>query len=229
MEEKNVAVILAGGKGTRMNSQIPKQYLEVNGKPLICYTMDVFERSFIDEMVVVVGTGEMDYFQKNILGKHAYNKVSKVVEGGKERYHSVLNGLRAIKNADFVYIHDGARACLREELLERGKEAVRKYGAVAAAVPVKDTIKIVEQGKIVSTPPRNVLWQIQTPQVFSYDKIKSAYEKMMTLSQENITDDAMVMERFGDVPVYIYEGEYTNIKITTPDDLDMAKNILKNI
>lgn len=231
MSEKNTAIILAGGKGKRMNTDIPKQYLEINGRPLICHTLDCFENSFINEIIVVAGEGETDFFQRNIVDKYGYTKISIIVEGGKERYHSVLNGLRAVKSADYVYIHDGARPCVDKSLLERGRDGVIQYGAVIAAVRVKDTIKEVsDSGEILSTPDRNFLWQIQTPQVFRFNNIKEAYETMIgKCNTGNITDDAMVMENYGNLSVHIFEGDYNNIKVTTPEDLEIVKNILKNI
>ncbi len=227
---KHVAIVLAGGKGKRMNLDMPKQYLEINEKPLICHTLDAFENSFIDEIVAVVGSGEKPFFQKEIVEKYGYHKVLTIVEGGKERYNSVMNGLHAIKHADYVYIHDGARPCVSKEMLDRGCDAVMKHGAVIAAVKVKDTIKIVEDGKIISTPNRDTLWQIQTPQIFVFDEIKAAYEQMMQQSDgTNITDDAMVMENFGASPVFVYEGDYANIKVTTSEDILAVENFLKKI
>ncbi len=227
MSEKHVAIVLAGGRGNRMQMDIPKQYIELNGKMLICYTLDSFENSFIDEIVVVVGAGEKDFFCKNIVEKYGYNKIAAVVTGGKERYHSVLAGLAAIKHADYVYIHDGARCCVDSELLIRGRECVKQYGAAIAAMPVKDTIKVVsEEGTVEATPERNRLWQIQTPQIFRFHDIMAAYKKMMdTGESENITDDAMVMEKYGSIAVHVYQGSYNNVKVTTKEDLDIIKNI----
>lgn len=229
MSEKHVAIILAGGRGNRMHMDVPKQYIELNGKMLICYTLDCFEKSFIDEIVIVTGPGEEDFFRKNIVEKYEYTKVLKVVPGGRERYHSVLNGLRAVDDADYVYIHDGARCCVKEELLLRGRDCVMENGTAIAAVPVKDTIKVVsDAGVVTATPDRRMLWQIQTPQIFVYRDIKMAYERMMSEGQnETITDDAMVMENFGDCDIHVFEGSYTNVKVTTAEDLDIVKNILK--
>ena len=230
MSEKNVAIVLAGGRGKRMNMDIPKQYLELNGRPLICYTLDCFEKSFVDEIVVVTGKDEILYFKENIVDKYGYTKVRNIVEGGAERYHSVLNGLRAVSDADYIYIHDGARPCVSQDILKRGRECVKEHVACVAAVLVKDTIKVVsDTGEIVSTPDRNQLRQIQTPQVFCFDNIKAAYEKMIRDdNRTNITDDAMVMENYGELSVYVFDGEYDNIKVTTPEDINTVKNILKN-
>lgn len=229
MSEKHVAIILAGGRGDRMQMEIPKQYIVVNGKMLICYTLDCFENSFVDEIVVVVREGETDFFQKNIVEKYGYTKIRAVVTGGKERYHSVMNGLQAVGTADYVYIHDGARCCVDEELLIRGRNCVKQYGAAIAAMPVKDTIKVVsDTGTVENTPDRKYLWQIQTPQIFGYGEIQNAYGKMMEAGEnKNITDDAMVMENYGELAVHVFQGSYNNIKVTTQEDLEIIKNILK--
>lgn len=229
MAEKNVAIVLAGGRGKRMNMDTPKQYLKLNERPLICYALDCFEKSFVDEIVVVTGKDEILYFKENIVDKYGYTKVREIVEGGVERYHSVLNGLRTIKEADYVYIHDGARPCVNQNVLNRARRCVKEYGACVAAVRVKDTIKVVsDTGEIVSTPDRNQLWQIQTPQVFRFESIKNAYEKMIRDDgRANITDDAMVMENYGELSVYVFDGDYDNIKVTTPEDIGTIKNILK--
>lgn len=229
MSEKHVAIVLAGGRGSRMHTDVPKQYIEVNGKMLICYTLDCFQNSFIDEIVVVTGQGDEEFFRKNIVEKYEYTKVTQIVSGGRERYHSVFNGLCAANRADYVYIHDGARCCVDETLLLRGRDCVKEYGAAVAAMPVKDTIKIVsKEGVVTATPDRNMLWQIQTPQIFRFADIKAAYDRMMMDEvQETITDDAMVMERFGKYAIHVYEGSYENMKVTTPEDLEFIKNILK--
>jgi len=228
MSEKHVAIILAGGRGNRMHMDVPKQYIEVNGKMLISYTLDCFQKSFIDEIVVVTGTGEEEFFRKNIVEKYEYTKVTQIVAGGRERFHSVFNGLCAVNRADYVYIHDGARCCVDETLLLRGRDCVKEHGSAVAAMPVKDTIKMVsKEGVVTATPDRNMLWQIQTPQIFCFADIKDAYEKMMSKgNRELITDDAMVMENYGKCDIHVFEGSYNNIKVTTPEDLVVIKNIL---
>ena len=229
MSEKHVAIVLAGGRGNRMHMDTPKQYIEIDGKMLICHTLDCFEKSFIDEIVVVAGPGEEEFFRKNIVEKYEYTKVTQIVPGGRERFHSVFNGLRAIEHADYVYIHDGARCCVDEAILLRGRDCVKKYKTAVAAMRVKDTIKVVSKdGVVTATPDRSALWQIQTPQIFCFTDIKDAYEKMMSKGeQETITDDAMVMENFGERAIHVFEGSYNNIKVTTQEDLGFVKNILK--
>lgn len=229
MSEKHVAIVLAGGKGSRMHTDIPKQYIEVNGRMLICYTLDCFQNSFIDEIVVVAGQGDEAFFRKNIVEKYEYTKVTQVVTGGRERYHSVFNGLCAVESADYIYIHDGARCCVDEALLLRGRDCVRTYGTAVAAMPVKDTIKMVsKEGIVTATPDRSMLWQIQTPQIFRFADIKDAYDRMTAdTRQEMVTDDAMVMERYGKCDIHVFEGSYNNMKVTTSEDLEFIKNILK--
>ena len=229
MSDKNVAIVLAGGRGKRMNIDVPKQYLEINGRPLICYTLEAVENSIIDEIVAVVSKGEIEFFQNNIVNKYGYNKVTKIVEGGAERYNSVYNGLTAISEATYVYIHDGARPCVDNEIIIRGYETVKKYKSAVAAVKVKDTIKKVDsEGFVIDTPDRNYLWQIQTPQIFEYEKILNAYDNMNN-SSDNIcvTDDASVIELYGDGNVKIYEGSYNNIKVTTIEDVSLVERIIK--
>lgn len=230
MRETNAAIVLAGGKGSRMHMDIPKQYMLINGRPLITYALDTFEQSDIERIVVVVEVGGKEYFQKNILEKYGYTKVCAVVEGGAERYNSVWNGLQAVKRAGYVLIHDGARPCVDADILKRGMDSVRRCGASIAAVQVKDTIKVVSsEGCVTDTPDRSTLWQIQTPQIFDFEKIYDAYQRMMDDNyRNNITDDAMVMEIYGDLQVHVYEGSYDNIKVTTPEDVKFVSEILAN-
>ena len=226
MSPCNVAVVLAAGKGSRMKSDVPKQYLLLEGKPLICHCLDVFEQSrVIDRVILVAGTNETSYMKEAIVEQYGYQKVVALIEGGSERYHSVANALEYIaqQNMDcnYVYIHDGARPYIEEELLERLQASVLSEKACIAAVPVKDTIKIVgTDGRITETPKRSALWAAQTPQVFEFELIYDAYHRMIAEDQtEGITDDAQVMERMcGRGPV-IVEGSYRNIKITTPEDI----------
>ena len=226
MKPNNIAIVLAAGKGSRMKSDIPKQYLLIDGKPLICHCLEVFEKSnIIDEVILVAGIGETSYMKESIVEKYGYQKISAIIEGGSERYLSVYNALQYLAKQSltdgYVYIHDGARPYIDEELLEHLHATVLKEEACIAAVPVKDTIKVVgEDGRISSTPKRATLWAAQTPQVFRFDLIRDAYQRMLSEEKtEGITDDAQVMERMcGRGPV-IVEGSYRNIKITTPEDI----------
>ncbi len=228
--EHTTVIVLAAGQGKRMNTKVRKQYLLIKDKPVLFYTLDCLEKSFIDDIVLVVGEGEQEYCQKEIIEKYGFHKIRAVVTGGKERYHSVYQGLQAIswKN-DIVYIHDGARPFLSEDMLQRAYDAVKESGACVLGMPVKDTVKIAdESGFVKDTPNRAFVWQIQTPQVFWHDLVMDCYTRLMEQEKillENgvkITDDAMVIEYFSDTPVKLVEGSYRNIKITTPEDLEIA-------
>lgn len=221
---KNTAIILAAGKGKRMQSDVPKQYLLLEGHPILFYSIRAFEESFIDEIILVTGKDEIEYCQKEIVDKYGFQKVKKIVAGGKERYHSVYEGLKAIEHADYVYIHDGARPFVTNEILERVRKEVEQCKACVVGMPVKDTIKIAGEGNLVKdTPDRKNVWQIQTPQTFSYALVKEAYDKLMQKEDDSITDDAMVVEKMLQHPIRLVEGSYENIKITTPEDLRIGK------
>lgn len=228
--EKYTAIVLAAGVGKRMNSKIQKQYMLLGGKPVLFYALDAFEKSRVDEIILVVGKGEIEYCRKEIVEKYKFHKVTKIVEGGKERYHSVYEGLKAIDTADYVLIHDGARPFLDQQILTRTMEAVKQYQACVVGMPVKDTIKITtEDGFSKETPERKHVWMIQTPQCFSYSLIFEAYQKMLQNEDATITDDAMVLEKVKGLPVKMVEGSYRNIKITTPEDLLVAEAYLDDI
>ena len=234
MKEKTLAVVLAAGAGRRMHSDVQKQYLLLKDKPVIYYALKTFQDSFIDEIVFVVGQGETAYCRREIVEKFHFSKVRHIVEGGKERYHSVGNGLKAITDEGYVFIHDGARPFLSEEILRRAYEAVREYQACVVGMPVKDTIKIADdRGFARMTPNRELVWQVQTPQVFTIALAKAAYDKLFLQEEElkkqgiTVTDDAMVVETLLNHPVKLVKGSYENIKITTPEDLDIARSFLK--
>ena len=227
-KKRHAAIVLAAGKGSRMKSDVPKQYLILNGKPLLYYALRAFEDSFVDEIVLVTGAGQESYCQKEIVEKYGFQKVTHVIAGGKERYDSVYRGICALDGADYVYIHDGARPFIDDALLLRAKENVEQYHACAAGMPSKDTIKIVDKdGFVADTPQRKYTWMIQTPQVFDYLLIRDAYEQLYQhMPEVQITDDAMVVETMLQTPVKLYEGSYNNIKITTPEDLVIAESFL---
>ena len=228
--EKYTAIVLAAGVGKRMNSKIQKQYMLLGGKPVLFYALDAFEKSRVDEIILVVGKGEIEYCRKEIVEKYKFHKVTKIVEGGKERYHSVYEGLKAIDTADYVLIHDGARPFINQQILVHAIEAVKQYQACVVGMPVKDTIKITtEDGFSKETPERKHVWMIQTPQCFSYSLIFDAYQKMLQNEDATITDDAMVLEKVKGLPVKMVEGSYRNIKITTPEDLLVAEAYLGDI
>ncbi|MGN0407586.1 MAG: 2-C-methyl-D-erythritol 4-phosphate cytidylyltransferase [Bacteroides sp.] len=230
---RNIAIVLAGGRGSRMKSDIPKQYMMVNKKPLLYYSLKTFQDSFTDEIVLVCQEADIEFVRKEIVDKYDFNKVTTITAGGKERWNSVYNGLLAIYEkygiADAnVFIHDGARPCVDQEILNRALDNVTRYKACVAAVPVKDTIKVVAEDKTaVSTPDRRMLWQIQTPQVFDYKLVWDAYSALEQCKNAvTVTDDAMVVESFTDAKVYMSEGSYLNIKVTTPEDILIAEIFL---
>lgn len=228
---RNYAIVLSGGRGSRMKSDIPKQYMEVLGRPLIYYSLAAFEEcDFIDEIILVTLESDIEYCRRHIIEKYSFTKVKNIVAGGGERYESVYNGLQCISHEGIVFIHDVARPCINNTLLEKLYKDAISYRAVVAAVPSKDTVKISDESGIVeSTPDRNRVWIVQTPQVFSISEIKEAYDSLMNSdNRSGITDDAMVMESFGTVKVHLTSAEYTNIKVTTPEDIFTVENTLKN-
>ncbi len=234
MKNKVIAIVLAGGKGKRMGASVSKQYLLIEDKPVLYYSLKAFEQSNVDEIIIVAEKGTEEYCRTNIVEKYNIGKVSSIIEGGAERYNSVHNGLKEIKNAgedSYVLIHDGARALISVEVINKTIETVKEKKAVVVGVPVKDTIKVVDKnGMVVDTPARETLWQIQTPQAFLYEEILMAYNKAIFENVPGITDDSMVMEYSGIRNVEVVMGEYENIKITTPDDLVYAKSVItKNV
>lgn len=222
------AIIVAGGKGTRMGRKIKKQYLKLNGKEVLAHTVGAFERSsVVDEIIVVTSEEDVAYVSELLCKTYAYTKIKCVVPGGQERQDSVYNGLQQLsETARYVMIHDGARPLVEEETLINGLEAARMHRASVVAVPVKDTIKVVDkQGQIVSTPARDTLWSVQTPQTFEVELIKCAH-KWAKEKHIQGTDDSMLVEQMG-TSVYVAEGSYTNIKITTPEDLIVAESMIE--
>ncbi len=228
--KKIAAICLAAGQGKRMESKVQKQYLLIEDKPVLYYALKAFQDSKVEEVVLVVGAGEEEYCKKEIVDNYGFSKVKAIVEGGKERYHSVFNGLQAVGDVDYVLIHDGARPFLTLGIIERCIEGAKEYKACVAGMPVKDTIKLADsEQNIESTPERSKVWMIQTPQAFEYLLIKEAYntlieqEKQGTQTSIPVTDDAMVVEYFLNQKVHLVYGSYENIKITTPEDMRIAE------
>lgn len=206
-----------------------KQYIILKDKPIVAHTIKTFEESnLIDEIILVVGKGEVKKANEDIIEKYNFKKVTNVIEGGKERYDSVLNGLKATnKECNIVLVHDGARPFVTEGIIRNGIESVTETKATITAVPVKDTIKTINMNnEVENTPARHTLWSVQTPQFFEYELLINAYEKFQHSSME-ITDDAMLVENLG-YTVKVINGSYENIKITTPEDLILGEGILKN-
>lgn len=228
-KQKYTAIVLAAGSGKRMNSKVHKQYLIIQDRPVLYYSLKAFEDSEVDEIVLVVGKGEEKFCRKEIVDKYGISKVKAIVEGGKERYHSVFEGLKQTSDADYVLIHDGARPFVNQDIIRRCMQEVQKYQACVVGMPVKDTIKIADEGGYAKqTPDRKNVWMIQTPQTFSYALIYEAYEEMLKTEDTAITDDAMVLERIKGKKSKLIEGSYRNIKITTPEDLLIANVYLQH-
>lgn len=226
---KTTAILLAAGHGRRMRSKENKVYMDLAGRPVICYSLQAFQNSEIDEIIMVVSEDAIDYVRTEIVEKYGFSKVTAVIAGGKERYDSVYRGLRASgEDEKYVIIHDGARAFITKDQINSCIIAVDKYKACVMGMPVKDTIRIVDEDHYgISTPDRSTLWIVQTPQCFVLSEIRHAFDLMMKAEDKDITDDVMVLERYGNRRVKMIEGGYDNIKITTPEDLPMGEAILK--
>lgn len=224
---KTKAILLSAGKGTRMNQSVSKQYLMLGNQTILSYSLEQFQKSSIDEIILVTAQEDIEYVKNNIVLPHKINKVTKIVAGGQERYLSVYQGLLAAQNCDYVMIHDGARPFLTIDIIEDSIRAVQKYQACAVGVPLKDSIKkLGREGYIVENIERTDVWQVQTPQCFSYPLILGAYEKLLQ-SDIKPTDDTAVVEYFTEVKVKMLMGSYENIKITTLDDLDYGEYLIK--
>jgi len=224
------AIIVAAGKGRRMGTKLNKVFLKLNGKPVLYYTLNVFEKLLeLNEIVLVVSNEDIDYCRREIVDKYSFKKVRRIVAGGMERQESVFNGLKAVDSrCDIVMIHDGARPFIDKTTLKKGIEESKLHSAVGIAVPVKDTIKVVDDDNfVVSTPDRTNLMAIQTPQIFEYRLIYEAHLKAMEDGFLG-TDDTVLVERLGH-KVKLVEGSYRNIKITTPEDLIISEAFLKTI
>ncbi|MBP5151279.1 MAG: 2-C-methyl-D-erythritol 4-phosphate cytidylyltransferase [Lachnospiraceae bacterium] len=225
-----MGIIVAAGKGTRFGGDLPKQFIEVGGHPLLFYSLKVMQESFLDEIIVVTGEEWVEYVKRELVERFSFSKVSRVIKGGKERSDSVYAGLCLLKDPSgcFVYIHDAARPMLSADILDRVREGVTEYRAVIAAVPSKDTVKIVKDGVVVDTPDRSTVQIVQTPQAFAADELIAAYDRMFASGTLSLTDDAGVMEKFGKAKVRTVLGDYTNIKVTTAEDLKLAEQYLNN-
>ncbi len=218
-------IIPAAGQGKRMRAGKNKQFLSLNGKPILVHTITCFQMDEIEEIILVVKEGEEDYC-KGLIQEYDLKRVTKLVLGGESRQESVYNGLKEVGNdMDFVLVHDGARPLLTKSLIRNIITEVREYKAVALGVKVKDTIKLVsEEEMIISTPNRDKLVAIQTPQAFSKDLILEAYNQAQNDGFIG-TDSASLVERLEE-KVKVISGSYENLKITTPEDLEFATKIL---
>ncbi|MFW2489403.1 2-C-methyl-D-erythritol 4-phosphate cytidylyltransferase [Clostridium chromiireducens] len=220
------AIVLAGGKGKRMGCSQSKQYIDLDGKPIIYYTLKQFiKNKSIDNIVLVIPEEEKDYCKDEVLDRYGL-VVDKIVFGGNERQESVYKALIEMENTNIVLIHDGARPFVSERIINDAIKYATLYKAAAPGVVPKDTIKIRgEDNFSIKTLDRNNLIAIQTPQAFDFKLICKCHKEV---KEKNImvTDDTSVVEALGN-KVYIYEGDYTNIKITTPEDLALAEYLVK--
>lgn len=229
MSAKHIGIVMSAGKGLRVGGDIPKQYMDLCGKPVLYYSLKAMQDSFLDEIIIVCGSKDEAYVKENIVDKFSFSKVTSIVAGGEERSDSVYNGLMAVKDASstYIYIQDGARPMLSLEMLEASRNDAACFGSSVMGVPSKDTIKVVnDNGFVVTTPDRAHLWNIQTPQTFLCSDLIAAYNRFRKERGCSVTDDASVMESFGDIPVHITMGDYRNIKITTPEDFETAERFL---
>ena len=220
-------VIAAAGTGSRMKSRINKQYMLLNSRPILSYSLDVFEEyEAVDEIVIVAHPREIEYCEKEIVKKFGYRKVKKVIPGGKQRQDSVWAGLLQLnQDTDYVAVHDGARPLLTSDLLNDLVKETEEWGAAIPGIYVRDTLKMVDQdGFVGNTLDRSSTVFIQTPQVFRFHEIYQAYE--MALEEGfTSTDDAALFEKYiGRVKVV--PGNYNNLKITTPEDLIIVETLL---
>ena len=245
MKKRCTAVVLAAGGGSRMNSAVAKQFMMLGDKPLLWYSLQAAEQSeIIDDCILVTGKENISYVRQEIVEKYGFNKVDIIVSGGRERWESVANAMAAMGSSDrripnrdgYVFVHDGARPFLTEAIIRRTYEAVQEYHACVAAMPSKDTIKLADEGGMaVSTPDRRFVWSVQTPQAFDTELIVKAYGLLREKAEREgfesvvVTDDAGVVEAFTDCPVKLVEGSYENIKITTPEDMEIAEVFLKSL
>lgn len=220
--EKVGAIVVAAGIGKRMGGT-DKIFANLAGKPLLAHTVDVFQSCpAIDQVVIVL---HEDRLQEGwqLIKKNRWSKVSDVCPGGARRQDSVKEGLQKLCDCQWVVIHDGARPCLSQTLIDEGLNEARQSGAAVPALSVTDTIKVIDSGSfVVETPLRQHLRSVQTPQVFRYDIINEAYRR----SDRDVTDDATIVENLG-YRVKVYPGSETNIKVTTPEDLYLAETFIK--
>ena len=216
------AVVPAGGTGTRMGGTVPKQFLELNGKPILYYTLKTLQDcGIISELILVVPEKEYDNACTDWLGKPEI--VTKVVVGGEKRQDSVYNGFCELSpQTEIVLVHDGVRPFLSHQMIQESVDAAREYGAAITAIPVNDTIKRVDDSGLVSqTVDREGLWRVQTPQVFRYELLQEAFKKANSEKFYG-TDEGTLIEHLGK-PVKVVEGSEQNIKITRPEDLRLSE------
>ena len=226
--QKNAAVIVAAGSGTRMGAQIPKQFLEVMGRPILAHTVEKFQNNgCIDEIIIVTSESYIS-FCANMAKNCGFDKVRAIVLGGATRQISVMNGIAQVSDdIDNVFIHDGARPLVSDRVIAKCAEALADNTACAVGVPMKDTIKYSDNGEYIDrTVDRSHLWQIQTPQCFRVELISECHRRAVNDGFE-ATDDCMLLEHYGE-KVALVEGDYENIKITSPQDIFVMEGLISD-
>lgn len=220
-ENKIGVIIVAAGQGKRMASNVSKQFIEVDKKPILAYTVEKFQdHDWIDEIILVVGSEETEFAKTHIKDYYNFTKINKIISGGHERQDSVFKGIKALsEDVDYVLIHDGVRPFVEEDSISDIIEEVCIYKACILGVKVKDTIKMADnEGFVSQTPNRDLVFAAQTPQAFDKDLIYKAYLEGMK-NNAFVTDDAMMVEKYSEARIKITKGSYGNIKITTIEDM----------
>lgn len=230
--ETKAAIILAAGSGRRMNAPVAKQFLDLMGSPVFLHSVRIFDK-VADKIVLVTSPDAVEYC-RSLLKEENLHAETIVIAGKSERFLSSMEGVKVASECDLIMIHDAARACVSMDVIRNSITSAKMYGSGVAAVPLKDTVKVAdEKGMVLSTPDRSTLRVIQTPQTFKREVICEAYQRLAHIIETKglqaagpITDDAMVVEQFTDNCVYLSEGSYENIKLTTPEDMTAAQGIL---
>ena len=227
IDKRVAALIPAAGSGVRMGGHVAKPFLQLNGREILAHTLDVFERTaLVDDVWVIVGAGNLDACRQDIVKRYGFKKVRGVVPGGASRQESVWRGLQRVDAAvDLVVVHDGVRPFVTETVLQATLACAAEHGAAVSAIPLSDTLKRVSlQGEVEATVPRENLWRTQTPQAFRRQLLETAHQQAR---QRNLcaTDDAGLLESLGHT-VRVVPGLEGNIKITTPDDLNLSERLL---
>ena len=220
---KKFVIIVAGGSGNRMGTEIPKQLLELCGKPILMHTIQVFHDFDPESRIILVLPEDQQQFWKELCMKHSFSIFHRVISGGKTRFHSVKNGLSQIDGEGIVFIHDGVRPLVSQETIEKCNQMAQKNGNAIPVLSVNESLRKQEGDQNISVD-RSQYFSVQTPQTFRSGQILEAYKQDFDPA---VTDDASVAEKAG-FPIFMVEGNRENIKITTPIDLIVAEALLKN-
>ena len=223
----NIAIVLAGGTGSRMSLDMPKQFAVVKGKPIMAYTLSVFQNSPLVDSIYLVSHKEYFEQSKSIIEQYNITKVRDIIEGGQTRQESVFNALKQmnVKDDDIILIHDCARPLVDEQIIKDNIEQCKLHEAVETAVKAVDTTIEVSEEQFENSLNRDKLYQVQTPQTFKYKLIKEAHENAIKNKLANITDDAQLVAKLGH-KVFIVNGKKTNLKVTTDEDLKILEALL---